>query len=145
FIKWPVLGVWVWPNYYVGETYTDEINYLKNWISARLNWMENNMIGEPTFVNQENDLLPEKYVLEQNYPNPFNPTTTISWQSPVSSWQTLKIYDVIGNEVATLVDEFKEAGRYQIEFDATELTSGVYFYQLRAGSFSETKKLILMR
>ncbi|HQI40598.1 MAG: hypothetical protein B6D44_06045 [Ignavibacteriales bacterium UTCHB2] len=145
FIKWPVLGVHIWPNYYVGQTYTDEINYLKNWISARLNWMENNMIGEPTFVNQENDLLPEKYVLEQNYPNPFNPTTTISWQSPVSSWQTLKIYDVIGNEVATLVDEFKEAGRYQIEFDATELTSGVYFYQLRAGSFSETKKLILMR
>ena len=80
--------------------------------------------------------------LEQNYPNPFNPSTKISWQSPVSGWQTLKVYDVLGNEVATLVNEYRDAGSYEIEFNASKLSSGVYYYQLRAGSFVETKKMI---
>jgi len=85
------------------------------------------------------------FTLLQNYPNPFNPSTKISWQSPVGSWQTLKIFDVLGNEVATLVDEYKPAGSYEVEWNASELPSGVYFYQLRAGSFVETKKMILMK
>ncbi|MFN3871890.1 MAG: M14 family zinc carboxypeptidase [Ignavibacterium sp.] len=99
---------------------------------------------------------PETFSLEQNYPNPFNPGTKISWQSPVSGWQTLKIYDILGNEIATLVDEFREAGSYEIEFNVTQtinLCSGVYFYQLRLTEqssssvkvFVETKKMILMR
>jgi len=85
------------------------------------------------------------FMLYQNYPNPFNPTTKISWQSPVGSWQTLKIYDVLGNEIATLVNEYKPAGNYQISFDASELVSGIYFYMLTANGFSGTKKMILMR
>ncbi|MDH3268392.1 MAG: T9SS type A sorting domain-containing protein [Ignavibacteria bacterium] len=85
------------------------------------------------------------YSLSQNYPNPFNPSTKISWQSPVSSWQTLKIYDVLGNEVATLVDEYKPAGNYKVEWDASNYSSGVYFYQLIAGDFVETKKMVLMK
>ncbi len=91
---------------------------------------------------------PNKFVLEQNYPNPFNPSTKISWQSPVSSWQTLKVYDILGNQVATLVDEFRQAGNYDIEFDPSttkHLSSGVYFYELRAGSFIQTKKMILLQ
>ena len=89
---------------------------------------------------------PTEFVLYQNYPNPFNPTTKISWQSPVSSWQTLKIYDVLGNEVATLVDEYKPAGSYEVEFSAIGgSASGVYFYRIRAGEFVQTKKLILMK
>jgi hypothetical protein len=88
---------------------------------------------------------PHSYKLENNYPNPFNPSTIISWQSPVSSWQTLKIYDVMGNEVATLVDEYKSAGRYEVEFDASNLSSGIYFYKLQAGAFAETKKMILTK
>lgn len=87
----------------------------------------------------------EVYELENNYPNPFNPSTVISWQSPVGSYQTLKIYDVLGNEVATLVDEFRNAGRYEVTFDATQLSSGVYFYRLQAGSFVETRKMILLK
>ena len=89
--------------------------------------------------------------LSQNYPNPFNPSTMISWQSPVSGWQTLMVYDILGNEVATLVDEFREAGRYEVEFNAVEtrrglsLPSGVYFYQLKTGNFIETKKMILTK
>ncbi|MBK9096980.1 MAG: T9SS type A sorting domain-containing protein [bacterium] len=85
------------------------------------------------------------FILSQNYPNPFNPSTTISWQSPVSSWQTLKVYDLLGREVATLVDEYKPAGRYEVKFDASHLTTGVYFYRLWAEEFTSTKKLILMK
>ncbi|BDQ02636.1 LamG-like jellyroll fold domain-containing protein [Ignavibacterium sp.] len=88
---------------------------------------------------------PEKFSLEQNYPNPFNPSTKISWQLPVSSHQTLKVYDVLGKEVATLVDEYRDSGKYEVEFDASKLSSGIYFYKLNAGSFSETKKMILIK
>ena len=89
--------------------------------------------------------IPETFSLEQNYPNPFNPTTTISWQSPVSSHQTLKVYDVLGNEVATLVNEDKSAGSYEIIFDASQLSSGVYIYRLTAGNFSATNKMTLLK
>jgi len=85
------------------------------------------------------------FTLSQNYPNPFNPSTKISWQSPVSSWQTLKVYDVLGNEVATLVDEYRDAGTYETEFNAEKLSSGVYYYQLRAGSLVQTKKMIYLK
>ena len=88
---------------------------------------------------------PNSFSLTQNYPNPFNPSTKISWQSPVGSWQTLKIYDVLGNEVATLVNEYKPAGRYEVEWNASELPSGVYFYQLRAENYIETKKMTLVK
>lgn len=84
--------------------------------------------------------------LYQNYPNPFNPATRISWQSPVGSWQTLKIYDVLGNEVATLVAEYKEVGRYEINFDASGLSSGIYLYRIQAGQgYAETKKMTLLK
>jgi hypothetical protein len=89
--------------------------------------------------------IPQEYLLTQNYPNPFNPSTKISWQSSVSSWQTLKIYDVLGNEVATLVYEYKPAGKYEVEWDASNYPSGVYFYQLNSGNYIETKKMILMK
>lgn len=86
-----------------------------------------------------------EFYLNQNYPNPFNPSTKISWQSPVDSRQTLKIFDLLGNEIATLVDEFREAGRYEIQFDARNLSGGIYFYRLQAGNFIQTKKMILIK
>ena len=85
------------------------------------------------------------YTLNQNYPNPFNPNTKISWQTPEGSWQTLKIYDVLGNEVSTLVDEYKPAGTYEVTWYAESLPSGVYFYQLKAENYIETKKMILLK
>ena len=91
------------------------------------------------------DLIPLEFSLKQNYPNPFNPSTRISWRSPVSSWQTIKIYDVLGNEVATLIDEYKSVGSYEVEFNAANLSSGVYIYRLQAEEFTETKKMILMK
>ena len=87
-----------------------------------------------------NDNQISDFNLYQNFPNPFNPTTRISWQSPVSSWQTLKVYDVIGKEVVTLVDEYRPSGNYDVEFDASSLSSGIYFYQLKAAVYLKQEK-----
>jgi glycosidase len=100
-------------------------------------------------VESNEFIVPDKYSLEQNFPNPFNPSTKISWQSPVGSWQTLKVYDILGNEVATLLDEYKPAGNYEIEFNSSSFkhhpSSGVYFYRLQAGDFIQTKKMMLIK
>ncbi len=85
------------------------------------------------------------YDLFQNYPNPFNPTTIINYQLPVGNHVTLKIYDILGREVATLVNEKTSAGSYSVKFDGSRLASGVYFYRLEAGSFVSVKKLVLLR
>jgi hypothetical protein len=89
--------------------------------------------------------LPTAYSLEQNYPNPFNPSTKIQFSISNSQPVTLKVFDVLGNEVATLVNEELTPGIYQYNFDASNLSSGVYYYKLRAGNFTETKKMILIR
>jgi hypothetical protein len=85
------------------------------------------------------------FALSQNYPNPFNPATIINYQLPVESQVSLKVYDMLGNEVATLVNEIKTAGEHQIEFNAGSIASGIYFYRLQAGSFVETKRMMLMK
>ncbi len=89
--------------------------------------------------------LPAEFVLEQNYPNPFNPSTVISYRLPVTGFVSLKIFDVLGNKVATLADEYKPAGLYEVEFDASSLASGIYYYQLHTNSFIQTKKMVLLR
>jgi hypothetical protein len=88
---------------------------------------------------------PFSYRLEQNYPNPFNPTTTINYQLPRMTHVTLKIYDVLGREVATLVDGVEELGYKSVQWNAANVASGVYYYQLAAGGFVSTKSLLLMR
>lgn len=85
------------------------------------------------------------YSLSNNYPNPFNPTTKIKYQIPELSIVTIKVYDVLGNDIASLVNEEKFTGNYEVEFNASNLTSGIYFYQLKAGDFVETKKMVLMK
>lgn len=89
--------------------------------------------------------IPVEYALEQNYPNPFNPSTMISYQLPAAGKVSLKVYDIVGNEVATLVNEFREAGHHSLKFNASSLTSGIYIYELRAGNFVQSKKLILVK
>ena len=111
-------------------------------------------VQSPASVESEGDV-PAAFILEQNYPNPFNPSTTIKFQVPNSSFVNLKVYDVLGNEVAILVNEEKPAGSYEVNFSAKSgsasggnaysLSSGIYFYKLQAGSFVETKKMILMK
>jgi hypothetical protein len=99
----------------------------------------------PTGIGEEKDQLPKGFVLNQNYPNPFNPTTVINYRLPSRSYVTLKVYNVLGEEVSILVNGIKEAGSYEAKFDAGRLASGVYFYRLTAGSFMFTKKLILFK
>jgi hypothetical protein len=99
-----------------------------------------------TTVNYEKDLTNFDFVLYQNYPNPFNPATTISWQSPVSSWQTIKLYNPLGEEIETIVDGYFEAGKHSILYILnSKLPSGVYYYQLKAGDFVQTKKMLLVK
>jgi len=106
-------------------------------------WMN---AGSPVSVGDENILQsPITFNLYQNYPNPFNPRTSIQYAISSRQFVSLKVYDVLGNEVITLVDEYKSAGSHEVDFDASGLSSGVYFYKLQSGSFVETKKMILLR
>ncbi|HEX9253802.1 MAG TPA: T9SS type A sorting domain-containing protein [Ignavibacteriaceae bacterium] len=95
-------------------------------------------------VDDESNLV-NSFSLEQNYPNPFNPSTIIKYRVPSISHVSLKVYDVLGNEVATLVNEEKPAGSYELNFDAPQLSSGIYFYKLQSESFVETKKMLLLK
>ncbi len=85
------------------------------------------------------------FALDQNYPNPFNPSTTIEYSISETEFVSLKLFDVLGNEVAILVDEEKSAATYRVNFTAEELTSGIYFYVLKAGDYLNSKKLILLK
>lgn len=95
--------------------------------------------------NIDYDIVAKDFVLHQNYPNPFNPITNIQFRIPNSEFICLKVYDVIGNEIITLVDEYKPAGSYEVEFSGAGLSSGIYFYRLAAGEFTDSKKMILLR
>jgi hypothetical protein len=124
--------------------YPDQWNFGENFVV--------HVIDNPVYTQNENQQ-PEDYVLYQNYPNPFNPSTKIKYTIPnVETHRdaslrivTLKIYDVLGNEVATLVNEEKPAGEYKVEFSSNGLTSGIYFCKLSVGSSSEIKKMVLMK
>ena len=98
-----------------------------------------------TDVEGQPSSIPDKYSLSQNYPNPFNPVTAIKYSIPNEGFVSLKIYNVLGSEVATLVNEFKNAGSYNVSFNAENLSSGVYYYKLKSGTFVETKKMILLK
>ena len=117
----------------------DFANYLLNG-SSNLNK------GTELVNNKTNDDgIRTEYALFDNYPNPFNPTTTIKYSLPEAGLVSLKVYDILGKEVATLVNENKTAGSYSVEFDASKLSSGIYFYKLSSGQFTSVKKLILMK
>ena len=88
---------------------------------------------------------PKGFYLLDNYPNPFNPTTKIEYLVPETSMITLKVFDSLGREVSTLVDEIKSPGKYEVNFDGSDLTSGVYMYVLTAGNYSQIKKMILLK
>ena len=130
--------------------WTDWVRISGNWV--RYFHQEKTELENCNFVTTSIDditKLVSDFYLDQNFPNPFNPTTKITWHSPVEGRQTLKIYDVLGNEIATLVDEEKPTGTYEVEFDASSgirnLVSGVYFYQLKVGNYFVTKKMQLIK
>ncbi|MFI5237635.1 MAG: T9SS type A sorting domain-containing protein, partial [Ignavibacteriales bacterium] len=112
-----------------------------------------NPTGEPTDVEIINDEIPNEYILFQNFPNPFNPSTKIKFSIPPvtlrqaqsDNWVTLIVYDILGREITTLVDEEKPAGSYEVIFDGKNLPSGIYVYQLIAGNFRDSKKMLLIK
>ena len=93
----------------------------------------------------EDQLIPKTFSLSQNYPNPFNPHTVISYQLPVISEVNLSIYNLLGQKVTTLVNETQQVGSYQVEWDANEMASGIYYYRIEAGKFQDVKKMVLIR
>jgi len=147
--RWPILGIDVGTPEVDPQptTFDGEITKFKNWISTRLTWLDANMPGKASQGTGVQDRVetPNFFVLSQNYPNPFNPTTVINYQVPVAGHVSVKVYDLLGREVMTLVNERKSAGSYQVLFDAHLLPSGVYFYSLESGSFKATKKMELLK
>lgn len=126
------------------STYNETATYQLSIAPRRILFKYNSL---PSSVDKQ--LVANSFTLNQNYPNPFNPSTKISWQTPVSGQTTLKIYDILGNEIDKLVDEYKSAGNYSIEFNASKLSSGTYFYVLTVTNdnqiFSASKKLTLLK
>ncbi len=104
----------------------------------------NTWMNAPLPVREKN-ITPISYILEQNFPNPFNPTTTINYQIPTKDFVTLKVYNLLGEEISTLVNEEKSAGVYQAKFDGSNVPSGMYFYKLTSGTFSEVKRMMLVK
>jgi hypothetical protein len=96
-------------------------------------------------VEDEHALYPESFCLEQNFPNPFKSKTNISWYSPVGCRQTLKVYNISGKEIATLIDGYIPTGKHKTEFNGASFPDGMYFYELRAGVFIVTKKIIVLK
>jgi|GEM_PF-2793155 len=108
-------------------------------------WSDSIRVNVNTGVAEKNGVLPVEFALEQNYPNPFNPTTTITFHLPSSSLVTLKVFNTAGQEIASLVDRQLPAGDHRTEWNASGVPSGIYFYRIQAGAYSETKKLVVMR
>jgi hypothetical protein len=93
----------------------------------------------------EVEIAPKEFVLYQNYPNPFNPITKIKYSIPKESVVTIKVFDILGNEVRTLISEKQEQGNYEIDFEGGDLASGIYLYKMQAGTFSQVKKMLILK
>jgi hypothetical protein len=127
----------------------DQYNSISVSFTGDVNYSPKSGIGKFTItvvgVEKNQMDIPTKFDLLQNYPNPFNPTTTINYQLPQDGFVTIKVFDILGKEVATLVDENKQAGYYSANFDAGKLTSGIYFYTIRVNNYIESKKMMLLK
>ncbi|MCX6163446.1 MAG: T9SS type A sorting domain-containing protein [Ignavibacteriae bacterium] len=112
-------------------------------------WVDSKVVTryKPVGIKENGKLMPDDFILFQNFPNPFNPSTNIKYQiaNKLPRQVSLKVYDVLGKEVATLVNEVRQHGSYNVDFDASKLSSGIYFYRLNTGDFSDTKKMILIK
>jgi hypothetical protein len=129
---------------YQAMSFVSANGFIRGW--AGTNTGKISMFNEAVIgIINNNHEIPKEFLLSQNYPNPFNPTTIINYQIPKAGDVKLAVYDMLGREVMVLVNEFKPAGNYNIEFNASNLSSGVYFYRIEAGSFVNTKKMVLVK
>ncbi len=99
----------------------------------------------PLPVEEVVGAVPTEYLLEHNYPNPFNPSTVIAYSIPKASHVSIKVFDLLGNLITTLVNQYQEAGKFKVKFNADELSNGVYFYKIQSGSFTDIKKMLLLK
>ena len=140
FERWPVLDEYVWPNAYVGGSYANEIEYLKNWIHVRLEWMD-----EQTFMKSIPPLLVMDYHLNDPFPNPFNPVTTIGFTVPRTELVRVNIYDAMGRQVENLLHDVINPGQYTMTWDGGHRSSGIYFVQLLGGEYTQVRKIMLVK
>jgi len=151
FERWPILGVYVWPNAYIGGSYWAEIRYLKQWIQDRILWMDARMPGQSTAsANHERADFPTDFRLDQNFPNPFNMTTTIHYSLPLESHVMLKIHDLQGKQVKLLLNEFQRAGEKSIIWNGgndqgLRVSSGIYIYELQTARGILNRALLLIK
>ena len=146
FSKWPILGTYIWPNYYVFDTFEQEIDYLKSWISDRLNWMDSQIL----LLTSKSSMILTDFYLNQNYPNPFNPVTTLSYSLPKDESVNITIYDIMGRPVKTIQNSFQTKGFKFVQWDAKNdrnepVSAGLYLYTIQAGKFRQTRKMVFMK
>ena len=140
FQRWPVLDEYVWPNAYVGGSYANEIEYLKNWINVRLEWMD-----EQTFMKSIPPLLVMDYYLNDPFPNPFNPVTTIGFTIPRTELVRVNIYDAMGWQVENLLHDVINPGQYTMTWNGSHRSSGIYFVQLVGEDYTQVRKIMLVK
>ncbi len=155
FQRWQILGKYIWPNAFIGQTYQDEIDYLKQFIVDRISWMDQNLlISTAIEPNRLPNPVPNEIYLKQNYPNPFNQITHIEYDLAKPGLVIIGVKDVLGREISTLLNAEHQPGHYQIEWNGTDnlnqdLVSGIYFCKLKMIGkeyhFSQVRKLILMK
>ena len=140
FNRWPILGQYIWPNYYVFDTYDEEINYFKSWISDRLDWMDNQIL-----LSNDLKVVSKNYILGESYPNPFNPTTNIPFFIQKDTEVLLSIYDINGRLVESLLDGKVKAGSRTFKWNASEYHSGLYFIKMEVNDLISSKKVMLVK
>ena len=136
FERWPTLGQYVWPNYYIGQTYQDEIDYLRNWIISRMEWMDSELLS----IQADMCLIPEKFSMKPLYPNPFNRSVSIRYDIPLDSKIKLNVFNVKGEHVNTLFSGRRHAGTHSISWNGVDkngtiVSSGAYIILLQANNF----------
>jgi hypothetical protein len=140
FERWPLFE-----DNQLPDSYEEEIAELKNWLTERLSWIDNNISSITSTGSFEKKITPVEITLYQNHPNPFNPSTRIKFTIPEAATVKLNVYNTLGQTVDNLIAEDLPAGLHEVEFNAGNLPSGVYFYRLQAGEYDNVKKMIVIR
>ena len=146
FTKWPILGTYVWPNYFIFDTFEQEVEYLKSWTSDRLGWMDSRIYQ----LKAENELNPNEVIVSKVYPNPFNPFTLIQYHLPKDAQVNMIIFDSMGRKVKTLLNDRQLSGYNSIMWDATDdknelVSTGSYVLTIQAGKLKNSKKMIFLK
>ncbi len=150
--RWPdVLGYRIWPNFFIGEYYEEEVQFVKEWLLERIKWMDENLAVEQyvTNVNENRFTLPAEFSLAQNYPNPFNSQTVIEYELDKPAFVFMTIYNLLGQKMRTLINGYFTTGKHSVVWDGTNdnglpCSSGIYTYQIRVGNRSIMRKMVLI-